>query len=94
MGNCCSNFHAMLSDFLSEGCGAASDNTFMCLQEFDDPMVRVCCGWHKDCVAKRSAYRTVLENNGTPEEAYAAAYTNVVWDPKTNQLMPIEPTPT
>ena len=28
IGNCCSNFHTLLSDFLVEGCGAASENTF------------------------------------------------------------------
>ena len=49
IGNCCSNFHVLLNDFLSEGCGAARDNTFVCLQEYDDPLLRVCCGWHPEC---------------------------------------------
>ena len=56
IGNCCSNFHIMLNDFLSEGCGAASDNTFLCLQEYDDPLLRVCCGWHNDCKAKKKQF--------------------------------------
>lgn len=49
VGNCCSHFHHLLNDFLMEGCGAASTNTYMCLQESDNPMLRVCCAWHKDC---------------------------------------------
>jgi len=53
IGNCCSNFHAMLSDLMLAGCGAASDNKFMCLQEYDDPLLRVCCGWHKQCIANK-----------------------------------------
>ena len=53
IGNCCSNFHTMLNDFLSEGCGAASDNKFLCLQEFEDPRLRVCCGWHKKCIQEK-----------------------------------------
>ena len=70
IGNCCSNFHAMLNDFLSEGCGAASENTFVCLQEYDDPLLRVCCGWHKECLAQKNAYRAALLNNTTAEEAH------------------------
>jgi hypothetical protein len=53
IGNCCSNFHALLNDFLSEGCGAASDNTFLCLQEYEVPELRVCCGWHRQCIAEK-----------------------------------------
>jgi hypothetical protein len=53
IGNCCSNFHALLNDFLSEGCGAASENRFLCLQEYEDPALRVCCGWHKQCIAAK-----------------------------------------
>ena len=66
IGNCCSNFHIMLNDFLFEGCGAASENTFMCLQEYDgDPLLQVCCAWHKDCRAKKDAYRQALLANAT-----------------------------
>ena len=49
IGNCCSNFHVLLNDFLLEGCGAASTNTFHCIQESEDPLLVVCCGWHHDC---------------------------------------------
>lgn len=63
IGNCCSNFHAMLNDLLMEGCGAATENTFKCLQEYDDPILRVCCGWHKDCLAEKQAAIEALEAN-------------------------------
>ncbi len=53
MGNCCSNFHVLLGDFLMEGCGAASENTFHCIQEHPDPRYLLCCSWHKDCPAQR-----------------------------------------
>jgi hypothetical protein len=56
IGNCCSNFHALLNDFLYEGCGAASENHFHCLQENkieDDPRLVVCCGWHGECKKKK-----------------------------------------
>lgn len=49
VGNCCSHFHHLLNDFLMEGCGAAHANQFMCLQESDDPLLHVCCAWHKEC---------------------------------------------
>jgi hypothetical protein len=49
IGNCCSNFHILLNDFLMEGCGVASTNTFYCMQETDDPLLVVCCGWQHDC---------------------------------------------
>ena len=49
VGNCCSHYHHLLNDALSEGCGAARDNLYMCLQESDNPMLRVCCAWHPNC---------------------------------------------
>lgn len=54
VGNCCSNFHLLLFDFLRDGCGAARDNVGQCLQENDDPEFRVCCMWSKtdECVEK------------------------------------------
>ena len=61
IGNCCSNFHHMLNDFLMEGCGAASTNSFMCLQESDNPMLRICCAWHRNC--KRTPNSTVRAGN-------------------------------
>ena len=89
IGNCCSNFHAMLHDFVSEGCGAASDNTFMCLQDYDDPLFRVCCGWQLECKARKLAYRAALLNNATAEEAWATAYVNSVFDTETKELRPL-----
>jgi hypothetical protein len=62
LGNCCSNFHVLLGDFLMEGLGAASDNTFKCLQEFEDPRLKVCCGWHKQCKKDRAQALAVLAN--------------------------------
>lgn len=47
VGNCCSNFHLLLSDFLRSGCGASSVNTFQCLQDHPDPEYRICCRWDK-----------------------------------------------
>lgn len=57
VGNCCSNFHNLLFDFVREGCGAARDAVAVCLQELEDPEFRVCCSWDKseECTAKRLA---------------------------------------
>jgi hypothetical protein len=54
VGNCCSNFHLLLFDFLQDGCGAATENVGQCLQENEDPEFRVCCMWSKsaECDAK------------------------------------------
>jgi hypothetical protein len=62
LGNCCSNFHVLLNDFLVEGLGAASENSFKCLQEFKDPRLKICCGWHHECKKKRAAQLAVLAN--------------------------------
>jgi hypothetical protein len=61
IGNCCSNFHILLNDFLSEGCGAASINTFQCIQETEDPLLVACCGWHHDCHERKE--QLLLEMN-------------------------------
>ena len=61
IGNCCSNFHTLLSDYMMEGCGSASDSTFVCLQEHDDPINRVCCGWHNDCKEQKRKAIAALE---------------------------------
>jgi hypothetical protein len=55
-GNCCSNFHLLLFDFLRGGCGAAQDQVAECLQDNADPTYRLCCDWSKEeeCVAKRN----------------------------------------
>lgn len=65
IGNCCSNFHALLNDFLMEGCGAASENSFLCLQESEDPALRVCCGWHHACKKAKKKYLEELKANQT-----------------------------
>jgi hypothetical protein len=62
LGNCCSNFHVLLNDFLVEGLGAASENSFQCLQEFKDPRLKICCGWHHECKKVRAAALAVLAN--------------------------------
>lgn len=56
VGNCCSNFHLLLADLLSEGCGAVPDSTFQCLQDHPDPEFRICCAWDKspECHARRN----------------------------------------
>lgn len=57
IGNCCSNFHILLNDFLMEGCGAASDHTFLCLNNYaQDKALNVCCGWHSQCIKDRKQY--------------------------------------
>jgi len=59
VGNCCSNFHLLLFDFLQDGCGAAQDNISQCLQDNEDPEFRLCCQWTKndECQAKAEAKR-------------------------------------
>jgi hypothetical protein len=57
----------MLNDFLSEGCGAASDNEFLCLQEYHDPTLRVCCTWHRGCIDERKAALQRLVSSETPD---------------------------
>lgn len=59
LGNCCSSFHLMLKDILSEGCGAHQDHFFQCLQTHENPQFHICCSWDKspDCVARREKAR-------------------------------------
>lgn len=45
VGNCCSNFHKVMLEFLQNGCGAAKRNHFECLQDNENPEFRVCCEW-------------------------------------------------
>ncbi len=63
IGNCCSNFHILINDFLFEGCGAASSSTFHCIQETEDPLLMVCCGWHHDCHLRKK--ELLLQMNAT-----------------------------
>lgn len=55
VGNCCSSFHLMLKDILSEGCGAHREHSFQCLQTHENPRFRICCSWDKSpyCDARR-----------------------------------------
>jgi hypothetical protein len=62
LGNCCSNFHVLLNDFLVEGLGAARENSFKCFQEFDDPRLKICCGWHKKCKKEKAEALAALAN--------------------------------
>merc|ERR1712238_456350 len=58
-GNCCSNHHLLLFDFL-EGCGGG-DHIATCMQDHEDEKFRICCGWTKTeiCLAKRSEREAV-----------------------------------
>eukprot|EP00540_Astrosyne_radiata_P023116 CAMPEP_0116849592 /NCGR_PEP_ID=MMETSP0418-20121206/15663_1 /TAXON_ID=1158023 /ORGANISM="Astrosyne radiata, Strain 13vi08-1A" /LENGTH=287 /DNA_ID=CAMNT_0004481341 /DNA_START=168 /DNA_END=1034 /DNA_ORIENTATION=+ len=48
VGNCCSNFHALLFD-LRQVCSHMEDSISECLQEHSNPKYHVCCGWtHSD----------------------------------------------
>ena len=55
VGNCCSNFHKLIMEFLSRGCGAAQKNYFECLQDNENPEFRLCCQWsrNQECKDKR-----------------------------------------
>lgn len=61
--NCCSNFHTLLADFLSSGCGAAQSSHVQCLSDMKDPELRVCCAWRPKCKQlkeRQLAQRVVL----------------------------------
>jgi len=62
VGNCCSNFHNLLFDFMRDECGAARETVAMCLQEMEQAEFRVCCSWDKsdECTAKRQAANTTV----------------------------------
>jgi hypothetical protein len=60
VGNCCSNHHLLLFDFLTEGCGASeSDHVANCMQDHKDERFRICCGWTKteECLSRRSQWQ-------------------------------------
>jgi hypothetical protein len=62
VGNCCSNHHLLLFDFLTEGCGASeSDHVANCMQDHQDERFRICCGWTKteECLSRRSQWQTL-----------------------------------
>jgi len=63
VGNCCSNFHILLLQLLAAGCGAAYKNHFHCMQDNEDPSLRMCCLWKKDCVEKKKLAIEEYHNN-------------------------------
>jgi hypothetical protein len=70
VGNCCSNHHLLLFDFLQEGCGEYSENTGKCMQDNEDPKFRLCCGWSKSeaCLAKRKIREDIREDKANMKE--------------------------
>lgn len=65
LGNCCSNFHQMIHHFHVEGCGASRNPSFQCLQEVEDPRLRVCC-WHSSgCKEERERQIASMFNNAS-----------------------------
>jgi len=58
VGNCCSNFHSMLFDFVRGGCGADPNIQYECLDRIEDDRFRICCGWTKttDCDRIRESF--------------------------------------
>ena len=56
LANCCSNFHALLRDLLTEGCGGFHSNVFQCIQDHPNKNYRLCCAWDRSvgCKAKKS----------------------------------------
>jgi hypothetical protein len=59
IGNCCSNFHLLMFDFLRDGCGASRNQLSECMQDNEDPEFRLCCQWTKtgECLAKKNQTR-------------------------------------
>lgn len=51
LGNCCSNFHLLLSDLVAAGCTEDASfgqlATFHCLQDHPNPNYHLCCSWDK-----------------------------------------------
>jgi hypothetical protein len=70
IGNCCSNFHLLLFDFLRDGCGAATESIHRCLQENENPEFRVCCMWSDSPECKlRKQIREAKEKKRTKTKA-------------------------
>ena len=59
IGNCCSNFHLLLFDFLRDGCGLALHSWNQCLQENANPNFHICCQWTStlECKSKRDKHK-------------------------------------
>jgi len=62
-GNCCSNFHLLIADFLRAGCGASNENTFQCLQDHSDPLLRPCCSWDQSDVCRERRINQTLSQS-------------------------------
>jgi hypothetical protein len=64
-GNCCSNFHVLLFDFLREGCGMTMQTT--CFQETEN--YNTCCQWTKTaaCALIRQDYKQQRTNQTNME---------------------------
>jgi hypothetical protein len=71
VGNCCSNFHLLLFDFLQDGCGAAKDNIGQCLQDNEDPEFRICCMWSTtdECDQKSKARQLLKDQADVAKKA-------------------------
>ncbi|GKY98095.1 hypothetical protein MPSEU_000767300 [Mayamaea pseudoterrestris] len=66
LANCCSNFHILLGDLLSAGCGAAPVNDFQCFLELEDPNLWMCCEWLDSCANdKRAAIKKWNANSNS-----------------------------
>lgn len=65
-GNCCSNFHLVLFDFLREGCGLTQTTT--CLQETSN--YNICCQWTRteECEAIRAEQQEQQPDNGARQK--------------------------
>ena len=72
IGNCCSNFHLLLFDYLRDGCGGDTATTGSptrssqiteCLQENQDPRYRLCCKWStaEECRKKKKQNKVGAE---------------------------------
>lgn len=60
LGNCCSNFHLLLKDLISVGCGATTTAAFQCLQDHEQEEFRMCCTWDRSerCILRREHNET------------------------------------
>lgn len=48
IGNCCSNFHKVIHDFIESGAGLVRNATFECLRDNEEQRFRMCCGTGED----------------------------------------------
>lgn len=52
-GNCCSNWHNVVFDFINSGCSYHAEGYSLCFQEDSNPKFHMCCNWPtvKECDA-------------------------------------------